>query len=79
MTVIYSKNHALLIVLFITIANKSFGVKLEDQYEWKYIDYVWNNLQRQEVIKSDNYDPIKNILFDDEASGILIKKITITL
>ncbi|XP_018313753.1 major royal jelly protein 1 [Mycetomoellerius zeteki] len=51
------------------IANISFGVKLEDRYEWKYVDYVWNNFQRQEVIKSDNYDPSKNILFDvDEAS-----------
>ncbi|KYN19143.1 Major royal jelly protein 1 [Trachymyrmex cornetzi] len=60
--------HPLLIVLLVTIANKSFGVKLEDRYEWKYIDYVWNNLQNQEVIKSDNYDPIKNILLDvDEA------------
>jgi len=31
------------------------------------------------ICKSDNYDSIKNILFDDEASDILIKKITITL
>ncbi|KYN38562.1 Major royal jelly protein 2 [Trachymyrmex septentrionalis] len=59
--------HPSLIVLLV-IANKSFGVKLEDRYKWKYIDYMWNNLQKQEVIKSDNYDPIKNILFDvDEA------------
>ncbi|KYN02082.1 Major royal jelly protein 1 [Cyphomyrmex costatus] len=60
--------HSLVIILLVTIANISFGVELEDRYEWKYIDYVWNNSQRQEAIKSGNYNPSNNILFDvDEA------------
>jgi len=57
--------HPLFVVLILTIATISFGVKLNVVREWKFVDFVWDSEdQRELAINSGNYDNISCILFD---------------
>lgn len=49
----------------------SYGIKLNVEQEWKYIDFLWDNpQQKQEAINSGDYDPVAINLFDaDKATG----------
>ncbi|XP_071565715.1 major royal jelly protein 1-like [Temnothorax nylanderi] len=53
-------------VLILTIASSiSFGVELEEQYKWEYIDYVWkNSTHKQNAVKIGYYNVNKNVLYD---------------
>ncbi|XP_067210014.1 major royal jelly protein 3-like [Linepithema humile] len=64
----------LLIILIMSMIIISFGLKLNVEYEWKYIDFLWDNpQQKQQAIDSGEYDPGAIFSLDtDKASGILI-------
>ncbi|XP_015521328.2 uncharacterized protein LOC107225390 [Neodiprion lecontei] len=52
-------------VLMLAYAGWSSAVELKTFYEWKYIDYVWeNDTQKQEAIKNEKYNYTKIIPFD---------------
>lgn len=56
------------------IATLSFGVKLEEVEEWKYVDYVWPYPKaKNEAIERGDYNPAACVLYDvDKAPGGLI-------
>lgn len=62
--------HFLLAILFLSMIITSFG-KLLLNYEWKYIDILWDNpRQKEEAIFFGKYDPKEGFLFDvDRADG----------
>lgn len=63
--------YLLFIVLLLTIANISFGIRLMEKYEWKYIDYVWeNSAHKQKVIDSSNYNASVCILLDVDITSM---------
>ncbi|XP_028046879.2 major royal jelly protein 1 [Monomorium pharaonis] len=46
----------LFVILILSVVIKSFNVKLNLLYSWKYIDYLWESpQQKQEAINSGNY------------------------
>ncbi|XP_018310272.1 major royal jelly protein 3 [Mycetomoellerius zeteki] len=49
--------HLPLIILILSMATTSFGVKMEIVHKWKYLDYVWDNpKQKADAINSGNYN-----------------------
>ncbi|XP_012063001.1 PREDICTED: major royal jelly protein 1-like [Atta cephalotes] len=56
--------HFLFAILFLSMIITSFG-KLLLNYEWKYIDILWDNpRQKEEAIFFGKYDPKEGFLFD---------------
>lgn len=66
--------HLPLIILILSMATTSFGVKMEIVHKWKYLDYVWDNpKQKADAINSGNYNVNTCFLNDiDKADGRLI-------
>ncbi|XP_011707007.1 PREDICTED: major royal jelly protein 3-like [Wasmannia auropunctata] len=58
--------HFLFIFLILSMASVNFGsVKVNYIYEWKYVDYDWENQkQMEDAKKSGIYDPYKCIMYD---------------
>ncbi|XP_018396201.1 PREDICTED: major royal jelly protein 5-like [Cyphomyrmex costatus] len=55
--------HSLLIVLILSMAIVSFGIKVNVIHQWKYIDYEWESQeQKEDAINSGTYNPYKNFL-----------------
>ncbi|KAG5322751.1 MRJP5 protein, partial [Acromyrmex heyeri] len=45
------------VILILSIATISFGVKMKIVYKWKYLDYVWDNPEHKEnAINCNNYN-----------------------
>ena len=66
--------HFPFVILILSIATISFGVKMKIVYKWKYLDYVWDNPEHKEdAINSGNYNVSTCFLNDvDKADGRLI-------
>ena len=64
----------LFVISILTTVTVSFGVNLKDEYDWKYVDFLWESVnQREDAINSGNYNPNSCVLYDvDKARGRLI-------
>ncbi|XP_011874259.1 PREDICTED: uncharacterized protein LOC105565567 [Vollenhovia emeryi] len=57
--------YLLFAILILTTTTLSFGIDLEDLYDWKYVDFLWEDeMQKDYMVKSGKYDPQSCVLYD---------------
>ncbi|KAL0131470.1 hypothetical protein PUN28_002774 [Cardiocondyla obscurior] len=55
----------LYVVLILTTATVSLSVELIEVYKWKYVDFVWRNMEEKtNAINNNQYNPYSCALYD---------------